>query len=135
VAHRAFAKISHTSFSVSDAAVSAEFWHRVLGFEDLEAVEGEGWHGMVMLHPPTGTVLEVQQHDANRGERFDPARTGFDHLGFMVTDPAELDGWQAHFTELGVDFTPAVHRDYGSVLTFRDPDGIQFEMFYRQGHP
>jgi glyoxylase I family protein len=130
-----FAKVSHTSFSVSDAAASTEFWRRALGFEDLEAVQGEGWHGMVMLHPPTGTVLEVQQHDANRGERFDPVRTGFDHLGFMVSDPAELDGWQDHFAELGVDFTPTVHREYGSVLTFRDPDGLQFEMFYRQGHP
>ena len=26
--------------------------------------------------------------------------------------------------------TPVVDRDYGSVLTFKDPDRIQFELFY-----
>jgi hypothetical protein len=31
--------------------------------------------------------------------------------------------------------TPTVHRDYGSVLTFKDPDMHQFEMFYRPDHP
>ncbi|WP_278184289.1 hypothetical protein [Mycobacterium kubicae] len=30
---------------------------------------------------------------------------------------------------------PIVERDYGAVLTFKDPDGIQFEMFYRADHP
>jgi glyoxylase I family protein len=130
-----FTKVSHTSFSVRDADRSARFWRETLGFQDLEAVSGDGWRGLVMVHPVTGTVLEVQQHDANAGEGFDPARTGLDHLGFLVGDPAELDGWQAHFEQLGVDHTPTVEREYGSVLTFRDPDGIQFEMFFRAGHP
>jgi glyoxylase I family protein len=130
-----FSKVSHTSFSVRDAERSAAFWRETLGFQDLEAVSGNGWHGTVLLHPPTATVLEVQQHDANAGDAFDPARTGFDHLGFKVDDPAELDDWQAHFERLAVDHTPVVQRDYGAVLTFRDPDGIQFEMFFREGHP
>lgn len=130
-----FDKISHTSFSVADAEASSKWWRDVVGFVDLEAVHGDGWHGVVLIHPPTATVLEVQQHDANRGERFEPTRTGFDHLGFKVDDPARLDEWQTHFEQLGVPHTPVVHRDYGSVLTFKDPDGIQFEMFYRQGHP
>jgi glyoxylase I family protein len=130
-----FVKVSHTSFSVRDANASAQWWRDVLGFQDLETVHGDGWKGMVLLHPATSTVLEVQQHDTNQGEPFDPARTGFDHLGFMVDDPAQLDDWQAHFERLGVTFTPVVHREYGSVLTFKDPDGLQFEMFYRQGHP
>jgi glyoxylase I family protein len=48
---------------------------------------------------------------------------------------SELDAWQAHFERLGVTHTPTVDREYGSVLTFKDPDGIQGEMFYRRGHP
>ena len=130
-----FDKVSHTSFSVSDADRSATWWRDVMGFVDLEPVEGHGWHGMILFHPPSATVLEVQQHDANRRERFDPTRTGFDHLGFKVDDPARLDDWQARFEQLGVTYTPVVHREYGSVLTFKDPDGIQFEMFFRPGHP
>jgi glyoxylase I family protein len=130
-----FSKISHVSFSARDCDRSAQWWREVFGFQDLEHVEGDGWKGIVMLHPTTATVIEFQQHDANRGERFDPARTGFDHLGFKVDDPAELDGWKAHFERLGVSHSPIAHREYGSVLTFKDPDGIQFEMFYREGHP
>jgi glyoxylase I family protein len=56
-------------------------------------------------------------------------------MGFKVDDRADLDRWQAHFEEHNVTHTPVVHHDYGSVLTFKDPDGIQFEMFYRDGHP
>lgn len=130
-----FAKVSHTSFSVSDAEASARWWRDVFGLVDVDRASGNGWTGILLIHPPTRTILELQQHDANQGERFDPTRTGFDHMGFMVDDLEQLDGWQAHFQRLGVTHTPVVHRDYGSVLTFKDPDGIQFEMFFRQGHP
>ena len=130
-----FTKVSHISFSVRDAERSAAWWREVFDFTDLDRVEGRGWRGILLIHPPTATIIEFQQHDANAGETFDPARTGFDHLGFKVDDPAELDAWQERFARLGVDHTPTVHHPYGSVLTFRDPDGIQFEMFFRQGHP
>ena len=130
-----FSKVSHISFSVRDAQVSARFWQDVFGFEVLESVAGEGWSGVVMLHPATAVVLEVQQHEANSGEAFDPARTGFDHLGLMVVDPSELEVWRKHFERAGVTHSPIAVRDYGAVLTFKDPDGIQFEMFHRAGHP
>ena len=102
---------------------------------DLDRSHGDGWVGLLLIHPATATILEFQQHDANRGEPFDPTRTGFDHLGFEVDDPSQLEEWQAHVGRLGVTDTPVVHREYGSVLTFKDPDGIQFEMFHRLGHP
>jgi glyoxylase I family protein len=130
-----FSKVSHVSFSVSDAEATAQWWRDVFGLADLERVHGEGWHGILLIHPATATVVEFQQHDGNQGERFDPTRTGFDHLGFKVDDQGDLDAWQAHFERCGVVHTPVVHREYGSVLTFKDPDGIQFEMFYRDGHP
>jgi glyoxylase I family protein len=130
-----FAKVSHTSFSVRDAEASAQWWREVFGLVDVDRAHGEGWTGILLIHPATATILEFQQHDTNQGERFDPTRTGFDHLGFKVDDPSQLDGWEEHFEQLGVAFTPVVHHEYGSVLTFKDPDGIQFEMFYRAGHP
>ena len=128
-------KISHSSFSVQDAEGSAAWARRVLGMEDLERVAGTDWHGVLVLHPPSGTVLEYQQHDRGSHDRFDPRRTGLDHIGFLVRSRAALDDWAAHFDELGVDYTPVAEREYGAVLTFRDPDGIQLEMFWRAGHP
>jgi glyoxylase I family protein len=130
-----FSKVSHISFSARDADASAEWWKSVFDFVDLDRVEGEGWRGVLLIHQPTATVIEFQQHDANQGEAFDPARTGFDHLGFKVDDRDHLEVWQDHFERRGVIHTPVVHHEYGSVLTFKDPDGIQFEMFYREGHP
>jgi glyoxylase I family protein len=103
--------------------------------DELDRSKGEGWRGILLIHKDTTTIIEFQQHDSNRGEYFDPTRTGFDHMGFKVDDRADLDRWQAHFEEHNVTHTPVVHHDYGSVLTFKDPDGIQFEMFYRDGHP
>jgi glyoxylase I family protein len=130
-----FSKVSHTSFSVTDAEATAQWWRDVFGLVDVDRSKGEGWFGVLLMHPASATIIEFQQHDANNGERFDPVRTGFDHMGLKVDDPAELDVWQSHFERLGVVHTPTVHHDYGSVLTFKDPDGIQFEMFYRQNHP
>ena len=130
-----FAKISHISFSARDKEASARWLAEVLGFKEFERVERAGWSGVLLIHPQTNTVIEYQQHDANTGVRFDPAHTGFDHMGFMVSARAELDDWQAHFERLGVDFTPISEQEYGAVLTFRDPDGVQLEMFYREGHP
>ncbi len=129
-----FSKVSHISFSATDAETSAAFWRQVFGFSDLERIEGDGWRAVLLIHPQTSTIIELRQHDANGGERLDPARTGFDHLGLKVDDRSELDVWQAHFERLGVPHTPTLHRDSGSVLTFRDPDGIQLELFYRVEH-
>ncbi len=130
-----FSKISHTSFSCRDNEKSAQWWREVFDLDEIDRAQGDGWTAILLVHPPTATIIEFQQHDANRGERFDPTRTGFDHMGFKVDSRDELEAWQAHFERLGVRHTPIVDRDYGSVLTFKDPDGIQFEMFYREQHP
>jgi glyoxylase I family protein len=130
-----FSKVSHTSFSSRDNEKSAQWWREVFDLEELDRAEGDGWTAILLIHPASATIIEFQQHDANQGETFDPIRTGFDHMGLKVDDRSELDTWQAHFERLGVRHTPVVDREYGAVLTFKDPDGIQFEMFYREGHP
>ena len=130
-----FSKVSHISFSATDAEASARWWSEVFGLQELDRVAGEGWVGILLMHPTTATIIEFQQHDANQGERFDPSRTGFDHMGFKVDDPAELEAWVEHFDRHGVVHADIAHREYGAVLTFKDPDGIQFEMFYRENHP
>lgn len=128
-------KVSHISFSARDADACAQWYEKVLGFRDFDHVEGPGWRGVLLLHAPTATVIEFQQHQGNDGSPFDPRRTGLDHLGLKVSSRDELLTWQDHFEQLGVDHTPVADRDYGSVLTFRDPDERQLEMFYREGHP
>jgi glyoxylase I family protein len=130
-----FSRVSHVSFSARDAEVSAQWWAALLDLTEIDRVAGDGWRGILLLHPSTQTIIEFQQHDANQGEAFDPLRTGLDHMAFKVDTRAELDEWLTRFEQLGVRHTPIADRDYGAVLTFKDPDGIQFEMFFKADHP
>lgn len=129
-----FSNVSHVSFSVRDADETARWWQDVFGLEPIMTLKEEGWRA-VLLGLTDSIAIEFQEHDGNGGETFDPVRTGFDHMGLKVDTREELDEWQAHFERVGVEHTPVVDRDYGSVLTFKDPDRIQFEMFHMEGHP
>lgn len=125
-----FSDVSHISLSVRDAERTASWWKEVFGLRELLRLEHEqGWHG-ILLELTGSIALEFQQHDANAGDTFDPVRTGFDHMGLAVDSRDELVRWQEHFEALGVVHTPVVDREYGSVLTFKDPDRIQFELFH-----
>ena len=130
-----FSGVSHISFSVRDAEASAQWWARLLDLTEIDRVHGDGWRGILLLHPPSRTIIEFQQHDANGGEAFDPRRTGFDHMGFKVDKRSDLDEWLARFEQLGVTHSPIADREYGGVLTVKDPDGIQFERFFKADHP
>jgi glyoxylase I family protein len=130
-----FSRVSHISFSVRDVEASARWWAELLELTEIDRVVGDGWHGVLLMHRWSRTIIEFQQHDGNRGEVFDPMRTGFDHMGFKVDTRTELDEWLARFEQLGVSHSPIAEREYGAVLTFKDPDGIQFEMFFKADHP
>ena len=130
-----FSRVSHISFSVHDAEASARWWAALLDLTEIDRSAGDGWRGILLLHPETRTIVEFQQHDTNQGETFDPRRTGLDHMAFKVDTRGELDEWLAHFEQLGVSHSPIAEREYGAVLTFKDPDGIQFEMFFKPDHP
>jgi glyoxylase I family protein len=126
---------SHVSLSVSDRECSAAWYGDVFGFQVFERLEEDAYREAVLVHPPTGTILCLQQHRANQGERFDPARTGADHVAFRVGSRADLEEWERRLAARGVTHSPVVDRHYGSVLCLRDPDDIQLELFYRENHP
>ena len=130
-----FSRVSHISFSVRDGEASARWWAGLLDMTEIDRIVEDGWLGILLLHQQSRTVIEFQQHDGNGGETFDPRRTGFDHMGFKVDTRAGLDEWLTRFEQLGVHHSPIAEREYGAVLTFKDPDGIQFEMFFKADHP
>jgi glyoxylase I family protein len=125
---------SHVSLSVRDLDTSTTWYGDVLGFSIIDKVEHTVYREHVMVHP-SGAILCLQNHHANAGESFSPERTGMDHIGFRVMERAELDEWTAVFADKGITHSPIVDAEYGSVLCFRDPDGVQLEMFYRENHP
>jgi glyoxylase I family protein len=128
------AGFSHVSLSVRDRATSLRFYQDLLGFFPIDEVSGDGWTATVCAHP-SGAIVDLQHHDANAGEVFDHRRTGLDHLALRVAQRGDLDAWQQYLSGLRVPHSPVAERDYGAVLCLRDPDGIQLELFYRDGHP
>ncbi len=130
-----FAGWSHVSLSVRDRDASRAWYEEVLGFRMIEESNEEAYDEWILLHPQTNVVLCLQQHTSNGGEEFDPTRTGGDHVGFKVEHRTDLDEWECWFEKKAVHFTPTVDREYGSVLSFKDPDRFQLELFYRENHP
>ena len=127
-----FSRVSGFSYSVGDAETT---WAELLELTEIDRVVGDGWRGILLMHRWSRTIIEFQQHDENQGEAFDPRHTGFDHMAFKVNTRADLDEWLAWFEQLGVSHSLIAEREYGAVLTFKDPDGIQFEMFFKADHP
>lgn len=130
-----FAGISHVALSVRSRDGSRDWYSQVLGFEVIDENREEEFDEWILAHPRNRTVLCLQQHKANEGEPFDPVRTGGDHVALKVDRREELDDWATWFAENQVIQSPIADRPYGSVLCFKDPDGIQLELFFRHDHP
>jgi glyoxylase I family protein len=129
-----FSDIHHLNFSVTDLERSAAWYREVLGLEqgwEMPDQEGRG-RKVVLLHPSSPFRLVLSLHQANDGEPASELRTGMDHVAFTVADRPALEQWQRHFDEKGVEHSPVKEGATGWLITFRDPDNIQLEV-YTQG--
>ncbi|GLK16562.1 glyoxalase [Herbiconiux flava] len=123
-----FTGIHHVAVTVSDLAASAAFYERVLGFPPAGGIDDEHLHRRLFTLPD-GVNLGLTQHDTATSESFSPFRPGLDHLGLAVADRAELEAWAAHLDTVGIAHSGLVDADYGTALSFTDPDGTALEFF------
>ncbi len=123
------------NLTVRDPLASAAWYAQLLGMEHLyEFVPADGRVSYACLvEPGSGLVLCFVGHQTNPGDPFDETHTGLDHLEFLVATRDELDEWASRLDHLGVEHSgvkqPA-HTE-NAMLTFRDPDNIQLEFFWR----
>jgi glyoxylase I family protein len=121
--------LHHAGVSVTDLAVSEDWYGRVFGLRRIREVELPGVTKVVLSADGKRPLLSLNLHDANAGEDFAESRTGLDHFAFVVSGPDELARWQARFDELGVDHSEIKESPYGGLIVLRDPDNIQLEVF------
>jgi catechol-2,3-dioxygenase len=128
----ALTTISHLDLSVSDVAASAAWYERVLGLKQVRRAEFETRTMIVLLAPGSGLVIGLNEHAQRPDGQFDERRVGLDHVGFAVPRREDLDVWEAHLVELGVEHSPVTDSGSGSgsALVFRDPDNIQLEIWW-----
>jgi glyoxylase I family protein len=123
------------NLTVRDPAASADWYRRVLGMDvRYDHTSDDGRLRYVSLVDPTsGLILCLVGHSDNPGDPFSELRTGLDHLELLVERREDVQEWADHLDALGVAHSGVKHLDYTSnqMLTFRDPDNIQLEVFWR----
>ena len=124
---------SHMALTVTDVERSTEWWTRLLGLQKLMEGEEGGINYTVNLGP-SGLIMGFRRHGTTGDDdRFTESRVGLDHFALHVASRAELEKWTATLDELGIEHSGIKDVDYGSIITFRDPDNIQAEFFAMPG--
>jgi len=123
------------NLTVRDLHRSAAWYSKLLDMEELyDFASADGhMHYISLIEPRSGFVLCLVGHASNHGEPFDEVRTGLDHLEFLVARHDELQEWANRLDELGVVHSGVKNLWYtdNAMITFRDPDNIQLEFFWR----
>jgi glyoxylase I family protein len=95
----------------------------------MAATDEGRWIRSYCAHP-SGLVVGFTQHRDT--SPFSVQNSGVDHLAFAVGRREDLDAWATRFTALAVLHSPVRDIEGGALLSFRDPDGIELEMFYQR---
>ena len=126
--------VSHVGSSVTDLDRSLAFYCDVLGALLVRppfAGDRRPFTGRTAILMLGLTVLDLYEHEGNRAERFEPARTGLDHLALMADSYEDLDAWASWLDAHDVPHSDV--RDsggFGAQFDFVDPDGIQIEFCF-----
>jgi glyoxylase I family protein len=121
--------IAHVTLTVSDLDRSVSWYESLFEAEMFldqspgpfrRAVWLVGGHTLVGFH---------QFPDQADGVTFNERRIGLDYLAFDCSSRDELEAWELRLGELGIANGGIVDADYGSALSFRDPDNIALEFF------
>jgi glyoxylase I family protein len=87
----------------------------------------EAFYGGVVYQTPEGTLFGLRPVGSTR---FDPDRTGLDHVSFAVASRADLESAAAALDEAGIEHGEVTDlADAGiAILSLQDPDDINVEL-------
>ncbi|HEY5846450.1 MAG TPA: VOC family protein [Microlunatus sp.] len=121
--------LNHVALTVTDLTVSVPWYERVLGRAPvLDENTGPFRHVVFALG---STLLGLHQFPGsiNHNAPFDPHRPGLDHVSFGCPDRITLAAWATRLDQLRIAHGGIVDADYGSGVSFKDPDGLPLEIF------
>lgn len=122
--------IHHVNLSVSDLGRSARWYTALLDLtEVMRATAEDDSLTKVILRHHSGLLVGLTEHRRNDGSSFEEWRSGVDHVAFAVSSVDELNVWQARLDELAIEHSPVKTTPLGSLITLRDPDNIQLELY------
>jgi catechol 2,3-dioxygenase-like lactoylglutathione lyase family enzyme len=123
-----FPGIAHVAVTVSDLGRSVAWYGRLFDAKPVLDENTGPFHHVVWLLGQT--LFGIHQHSKPQSsDAFSELRPGLDHVGFGVANRSALEDWQKRLDELGISHGGIVDADYGSGLSFRDPDNIALEIF------
>ncbi len=120
--------LGHIALRVTDLARAKQFYSEILGFPVMMEFAD------IVLVNAGGVLLGMRGGNPETApdDRFNPMRVGIDHLALAVSDPAALEGLQKQLDAAGVR-NNGVEDDTttgGRYISFYDPDGIAWELYY-----
>ncbi|MBN6035818.1 VOC family protein [Amycolatopsis sp. 195334CR] len=126
--------VHHLALTVTDVDRSVPWYVRVLELEEAARREDpeSGLRKVVLKSADQGFSVVLVQHPDTERPWFDERRTGLDHVAFCVGTRDELKDWEKRLAEHGVTFSSAKESRTlpgSEVVVFRDPDGIQLEVW------
>src|SRR5581483_8857707 len=120
------------NLTVRDIQASLAWYQRLLGLEKSfeRDVPERGWRKAGLDDPSSGLRLNFTEHASGSGDAFSEFRTGLDHLALLVAGGrAGLEEWCARLDALGIAHSEIKSGDVGELITLRDPDNIQIELY------
>jgi glyoxylase I family protein len=118
----------HIDLTVSDVERSARWWEEVMGFTLVATGERPGFKVWNVFHP-SFLAIGLVAHEGAASGQFDEHTIGLDHLALRVPDRPALEAWARHLDDLGIEHSGVKEENGGPLLTLRDPDNIQLELW------
>ena len=126
-----FPTITHVALTVTDLSRSIPWYERL--FDAKPVLDQDTGPFRHVVWSVGSTLVGLHQFPDGRSETFDERRAGLDHLSFACANRGELEQWASRLDELGIKHGGVVDADYGSGVSFRDPDNIALEFFAPPG--
>lgn len=121
--------LDHLALTATDVETNTAFYTVLFGVQPSSTMnDGAFVRRKFTLAGGLGLGLTEHRPSAGLGT-FDEQNPGLDHVGFSVSDIAQLEEWAAHLDSMGVAHSGLVTASYGTVLSFKDPDGVALEFF------